>query len=44
MNELTVMHAYDEFGDDGDEVKRCNGYSDDDAYSDDDGSMMMARR
>ena len=23
MNELTVMHAYDEFGDDGDEVKRC---------------------
>ena len=23
MNKLTVMHAYDEFGVDGDEVKRC---------------------
>ena len=23
LKELTVMHAYDEFGDDGDEVKCC---------------------
>ena len=28
MNELPVMHAYDEFGDGGDEVKRCKVISD----------------